>query len=158
MACWLTGLGSAATSAKVRRLKLLVIALVILPLVGSEASWAFAVAALNDGSHYVSLRATGRHLDIVLEHDIDPRLEHDHDVRLDAHDHHSHGDHPDHVVSLSSVERVSTASRLPQPHRGWAVAFASAIDRPTMHVRPMRLVASSRVRPPAPPRSSLLQI
>jgi hypothetical protein len=152
-------------SAEVRRLKSLVVISLIVPLLGSEVTWAFVLEALADGSHHVSLRSSNGHVDIVLQHGADSHPEAGHlhvtddgsDVQAvaipDSHD------HRDHVVKLPGSERVPTnATKLSQPHCGSAIVVAAAIDCSSIHVPRVSFVACSRVGPAAPSRSSILRI
>ena len=161
----LTGPDARATGARVRRLKALVALMLLVPLVGSEVTWALALEVLADSSHHVSLRTTRGRLDIVLQHGTDTDR-HDRHLANDvsqgpgtaltprAHDHHA-----DHVVALAASERLFAASTKQSPSNDASlILLAAPIGCASVRAEIVSCVARSRVGPAAPSRSRILRI
>ncbi len=136
-----------------RRLRSCVAVLLLVPFVGSGASWLAALHLMTHGNHHVAMDATDGRIAIVLEHGID---EHDDDHAPFST--HSHTTDDDHVVVIASADDVSVTSARFAPNDGGPSATLGVVSTsPPLRLLTLRPIRSG-VGPPVPSRSSILRI
>jgi hypothetical protein len=126
----------------------------LVPFLGSGASWLAALHLMTHGNHHVTIDATDGHIAIVLEHQEDDHHHH----RAPASTH-SHATEDDHVVTIATPDDASVApARYAPSDSGPSATFGIAFVSILPHSYVASRSARSRVGPLAPLRSSILRI